>query len=683
MVAIYGNIRSRFSVFSLFRATGHAMQVSFLSIFHGGRTVSLALLSLVVLVGCSVPSTPSTPSAARVVPRAQMQDREAQAAQTLADARSAAKVRAASSIASAASTPAAVKKVEGPMLPNGPAVWLYVSLTSQAYYMKAGLDGSVRSMVWENFLRKYKIPYVRTTAADMLDKVPAHSVLLLPSSSALTAAEVASIQAARARGVSVLSTWLTGVRDDAGEWRGFDTMEKVLGVRVAGTTEDAQDDNFMMVAGDNPVLHALPAGNRVWLDRVKEYWPLRLVGAHAAAHMMTWGREYASEKPTGVIVYDEQKQASGAYSRNVVLGYPEQLWLTAEPKHLEAIAHNVLAWLFRQPDAYLAGWPYPHHSGFVMAVEAAEDVAEIDFDFSKRLESVGVKATYFLLSESMKRAAPVAKKIQGRGHEIGYFGDKFVGYKDQNEQTQSQRLDSMVVGMQEAGIKLGSQAGFTAPMDSYDDTTLKLLQERRVGYYAAFMDSTDTGMPFFPKGTTDVNTATVVLPRTQRGPEEAIEEGDPDEGVQHFLDQLALSESMGLLSFIRIPSQTILAQEHQDLILAHLKERRGKAWMTTASDIAQWWRERAKISTRLEFEGERPMLVVTIYGSEALKNPASVWVNLPRKGAHLRLQSPQSDNPTPPVAPVDDWRDAVLLVDLDPGEYCWYLQFDGMAETKK
>lgn len=682
MVAAYDNIRSRFSVFSLFRATGHAMQDSLLSIFHGGRVISAMVLCAAVLVGCGSTVTAPDPSTVRVVPREQMQGRETEAAQALVNARLAAKVRT-SSIAATAATPSVAKKPEGPVLPNGPAVWLYVSLTSQAYYMNAGLDGSVRSMVWENFLRKYKIPYIRTTAPEMLDKVPAHSVLLLPSSVALTAAEVASIQAARARGVSVLSTWLTGVRNEAGEWRGFDTMEKVLGVRVAGTTEDAQDDNFMMVAGDSPVLHALPAGNRVWLDRVKAYWPLRLVGAHSAAHMMTWGRGYASEKPTGVIVYDEQKQASGLHSRSVVLGYPEQLWLSAEPKHLEAIAHNALGWLFRQTDAYLAGWPYPYHNGFVMAVEAAEDVAEIDLDFSKRLESVGAKGTYFLLSDSMKRAAPVAKKIQNRGHEIGYFGDKFLGYKDQSAETQAKRLDAMVAGMQEAGIKMGSQAGFATPMDAYDDTTLKLLQERRVGYYSAFMDSTDTGMPFFPKGTTDVNSATVVLPRTQQGPEEAIEEGDPDEGIQHFLDQLALSESMGLLSFIRIPSQTILAQEHLDLVFAHLKERKGKVWMSTGSDVAQWWRERAKIATRLDYDGERPVLVVTVYGSEALKTPAAVWVNLPRMGAHLRLQSPQADNPTPPVAPVDAWRDAVLLEDLDPGEYCWYLQFDGTVEAKK
>jgi hypothetical protein len=89
------------------------------------------------------------------------------------------------------------KKPEGPVLPTGPAVWMYVSLTSQSYFVKAGLDGSVRSLVWETFLRKYKIPYARITAVDLLEQIPAQGVLLLPSNAALSDREMAAIRAAQ------------------------------------------------------------------------------------------------------------------------------------------------------------------------------------------------------------------------------------------------------------------------------------------------------------------------------------------------------------------------------------------------------------------------------------------------------------------------------------------------------
>jgi hypothetical protein len=107
-------------------------------------------------------------------------------------------------------------------------------------------------------------------------------------------------------------------------------------------------------------------------------------------------------------------------------------------------------------------------------------------------------------------------------------------------------------------------------------------------------------------------------------------------------------------------------------------------WMVPATFVAQWWRERARISARMEIKDNAASLVVTVRGKDPLKGPAaSVWVNLPTMNANLRLQSPQADNPTPVVAKLDAWRAAVILGDLDPGEYCWNLQFDGVESAKK
>ncbi|MDT8990060.1 polysaccharide deacetylase family protein [Curvibacter sp. APW13] len=549
--------------------------------------------------------------------------------------------------------------------------------------MKAGLEGSSRSAVWEGFLRKYRIPYVRITSVDLLEQTPANAVLLLPSNVALSDREMAAIRSARERGASVLSTWLTGVRNDSGDWRGFEFMEKVLGVRVAGNTEDGEDDNFLIVHGDNPVTHAIPAGTRVWIERVKDMLPLRLVAKNYAAHIMDWSRTFSIEKKTGAIVFDEEKQGNGSFSRSVTFGYPEQVWLSGDPKMLEALAHNALAWLFRQPDAYLAAWPHPHASAALIAVEGGEDVAEVDFEFAKRLETAGAKATYYVLSDSLAKAAPVIKRIQKRGHEIAYFGDKFDGFKDQSRATQAKRMDAMQKGLDDAGIKLTDGGGFVAPMDSYDKVTEELLLERGIGHYLSFMDATDSRLPFFAKGTTDVNKATVVLPRTQPGPEEATEEGDPDEGMQNFLSEFALSESMGGLSVIRIPTQTILSEPHRELLFGHLAQRKGKMWMTSAGEIAQWWRDRARVAVRLEPNAKAPILVVSVQGGVPVRERTVAWLNLPSMASRLRLEAADLDDPTPPVVKVDAWRSGVVLDGLVPGEYCWYLYFDGPSGPAK
>ena len=563
----------------------------------------------------------------------------------------------------------------------GPVVWLYSSASSNAYLAKNGIDPAVSLRVWETFLRKYKIPFAKVLSVDGLEQMQS-GVLLLPSVVVMSEREKQAVIGFRSKGGSVLSSWLTGVRSESAEWIGFDFMDRTLDVRVVGNTEGAEDDNFMIVHGDNPITHHLPAGMRVWLERVDGLLPLRLVGRHYAANIMDWSRTFSPDKQTGLITFDERIQVSGKASRNVVLGYPEQLWLAADPQMVESIAHNALLWLFRQTDSYVAAWPYPNASGFVMAVAGTEDVADVDLEFAKQLEAAGGRATYYLLGETLVKSVSVVKKLQARGHELGYLGDKFEGFKDQPLATQVTRLDAMRKMFGDAGVQLAPGAGFAAPLDSYDSATEQLLIDRKMGHYIAFMDATDARLPFFPKAADGTQSTMVILPRTQPGPEDAIEEGDPEVSFQGFLDELSLSESMGGLSVIRIPSQTLLTEDQRKKMFGHLKSRRDKMWMSTAGGVAAWWRERSRISVRLVPNSKAPILVVTVQGETELTIPAAVLINLPQMDGSLRIESPEADNPLPMVGKIDAWRSAIILDGLVPGDYCWYLYFDAPPKDK-
>jgi len=160
-------------------------------------------------------------------------------------------------------------------------------------------------------------------------------------------------------------------------------------------------------------------------------------------------------------------------------------------------------------------------------------------------------------------------------------------------------------------------------------------------------------------------------------------EGDADEGLQNFLDELDLSLRMGGLAVARIPAQTILTAEQRDKMFAYLQTQRAKTWMVPSNQVAQWWRDRARITARLESSDKGPLLKVSVVGALSPKDSVAIWINLPQAGGRLRLESPQSDNPLPPVAPVDDWRAAVLLQELVPGEYDWYLRFDEPVAANK
>lgn len=575
--------------------------------------------------------------------------------------------------------PKPARKPSEPEIPSGPAAWLYASLASQTQLVKDGTDPSSGTRVWETFLRKYKIPLVRISQAEALEKIPPNGVLILPSVVALNDAERAAIRNFRERGGSVLSTWLTGVRSESGAWVGFDFMDQVLNVKVTGNTEETEDDNFMIVHGDTPIFHDLAPGTRVWLERVKNAYPLRLSGKQEAAQIMSWGRAFEPKTVSGLVSYDETPAREGRTSRSVTLGYPEQLWAAANPRQIELLAYSSLVWLFRQPEAYIANWPHPYTSAGLMAIQAAEEVADVDLDFVRKLEKFGGKATFYVHAGNIAKAAPMVKRAQSRGHEIAYFGDKFEGFAEQSEAQQTQRLQTMRQRIAEAGVKLPADAGFAAPLDAYDKTTLQLMLGQRVSHFISFMDATEARVPFFPTDEEDYRRATVILPRTMRGPEEAIEEGDPDDAMDGFLKELQLSERMASLSVIRLPAQSLLTPDQRDQLAEHLQERKDQVWLRSAGQIAQWWRDRSRISVQMGYDGKGLLLKATVVATYSPKEPVGIWVNLPRAGMRLRLESPDPTNPLPPVAVVDPWRSAVLLEELVPGEYHWYLHFDPPA----
>lgn len=630
--------------------------------------------SVVVLVGlalsgtgCGTAKAPSTDSAAVTGAVA---------------AKPATAPRVAASASSSVAKPTVKKVASEAEIPAGPVVLVYNSEATAAYLEKSGVDAGVSSRVWEGFLRKYQIPFARIKTAEALDKAK-EGVLLLPTTIVLSDVEKNAIAAFRSRGGAVLSTGHTGVRDQSGAWIGTDFMEKTLDVKVAGDTTDTPDEVFMSMRGDNPVSHFLPAGQRVWLPRdVKGVMPLRLVGKHYAANIMEWGRRYEADRPSGIIVYDERPVADGKHSRGVVFGFSDYVWLAADPKLIEAIAHNTLMWLLRQPDVYLSAWPHPKSSALVMAVESAEPVADVDLEFAMSLEAVGGKGTYFTLGENVAKAAPVLKKIQSRGHEVAYFGDKFEGYKGLADAAQRERLSNTKKSFDAAGVAVAPTAGFNPPMGDFDATTEKIALDSGFAYMVGHQGSTDTRLPYLIKSA-DGKQSMIGLAITQSNPERAFEE-DPETGIDLFAEELDLLGAMGGLAVVTIPSQTILPNEQREKMFSHLKTLREKVWMAPAAHMAQWWRERARISARMDIRDNAAILVVTVRGKEPLKGPsASVLVNLPSMNGRLRLQSPQADNPTPVVAKLDAWRAVVILGDLDPGEYCWNLQFDGVESAKK
>ena len=561
---------------------------------------------------------------------------------------------------------------------KAPIVLVYAAPGTTAFFTKYKIDPKTHVQVWERFLRKYGIAFETVATVERLESTMA-TVVLLPSAVVLSEREMQALTAFRDNGGNILVTWQAGVRDEKGDPRGYGFMEKLLGLSVAGNTEADEDNTFMVAYGDSPLSHSMPAGSRIWLERIKDWYPLQLAGRNSAAQMMDWSRTVAPDKARDTVVYEERALAGGKSSRSVILGFPERLWVSADPVAIQALAHNALSWLLRLPDVYLAAWPHPFGSAFVLAVDIADPVVESDIDIGKLVFDLGGKASYYLLTEHLAKSTDLLKKISAQGHEIGFLSDRFDGFKDQPSTEQAKRFATMLGEMRSSKIDVIGKMGFHAPMDSYDKATEKLLQENSFSHYIGSPNSSEARLPFFAPAITSEQKpggAIVVLPRTQNGPEELLSEGDPVVGMKTLQADLELAHKMASLSIMRIPGQTLLTKPQMTEISQFLKPKREKIWFAGAGQVTQWWHRRAAISATIDTTSLPPVLTVKVTSDKPLAQPAAVWVNLPEAGSSLRAVSMNGTPKPARTASVDAWRGAIVLDRLPPGEYSWQLSFE-------
>jgi hypothetical protein len=133
---------------------------------------------------------------------------------------------------------------------------------------------------------------------------------------------------------------------------------------------------------------------------------------------------------------------------------------------------------------------------------------------------------------------------------------------------------------------------------------------------------------------------------------------------------------MSSLSVLRLAQQTFITKEQWDDIFSHLKSPNAKTWVATAGQVADWWRERERVSFTLEPDPVAPLLSVTIKGNSPLKQAVSLYVNLPESRNVMRLVSRTDSGNSVKIVAVDAWRSAIVLNDLSPGTYRWQLYFD-------
>ena len=548
-------------------------------------------------------------------------------------------------------------------------VLLYHSPASAAYFKRGGVDGSFNLLVWERFLRKYRMPYrVVKDVAVLAQSAP--GVLVLPSDIALTALEREAIAGYRRRGGSVFASWMVGTRDEAGAWQGFGYMESLLGLRVAGNTGPHEEQRYLNPYADTEIGHSIPAGTRMWTERADGYWMLRVAGGRHAALVTDWGRNMPKPTTDTVVAYDEASLAGGPASRMVYFGWPERLWLAMDPKKHEGLLYDAMMWLLRQPAAYLATWPYPYRSAYLPLVYMADVFNDNDLPFARQLKDNGLRGSYYILSMEIDKSADALRRIHALGHSLNYQGDVYEGFKDQPLEEQRARMDRMRSEIAAQKIPVESEAGFAPPMDDTDANTYAAAASQPFGHMLTWI-ANDGCVPYLHAGQ-GAGRELILLPRIHPGAEEMLEDVDEDAALETLRTQVDAGDRMGCLNVLRFANQSLLSSHAKDGLIALYSGRKARMWSTSGVQVARWWRTRRQIDVEITGTESAPVLSVSNAGG-TIDEDAAIWINLPDAGTMLQL-SPIGNAPPLKPAGTDGARAAFLLRGLPGGQFQWSVQ---------
>jgi peptidoglycan/xylan/chitin deacetylase (PgdA/CDA1 family) len=298
--------------------------------------------------------------------------------------------------------------------------------------------------------------------------------------------------------------------------------------------------------------------------------------------------------------------------------------------------------------------------------------------FASMMRALDYRGTFYVLTSEGKQFPDVLLSL-ARDFEVGYHGEVHDGFKDQTPDQQQQRIQAMMNDMKAVLGDNKNVTGFRAPLESYDDNTEKLLVKAGIRHHTVDPARSNARLPELVK-VDGVADALVILPRTQRDDINLSSENlTVEQLTQALIDDFDLAQEMGGLGLLSIHSQNYANDAPLTMampgFLAHLKKHRDRVWMASGGEVAQWWRERARLKLSSKNLGRRLEFNLSVTGKTPLKG-ASLTVILPKKGILPNVQALKAGLPKPNVQKIDEYRASIVFPSLNPGDYAYQATFE-------
>ncbi len=503
--------------------------------------------------------------------------------------------------------------------------------------------------------------------------------LVLPGVYCLSSAERDAITRFLEAGGGVVATGPTGCRDETGAWATFDFLRTLTGGAIVDPLSDSTAvlPWYISLRGETPVTANLPAGLKI---RIRDgRFALAVTGADgesAAFYADGTGAPVDILPDAAADIFPAVVRRRAGKGRIVWIGFT--MANVVFDKEIVGAPHrmavNAVRWTSGRTVGAIATWPDAERCAVVFSQDT-ESYFENAAATRSVFEKIGVPITYFCVSDSAVKNAPLTASLAGTG-EVGSHSDNHAPFAGESYDTQYERLARSRDDLEE--ITGSPCVGMRPPEEKYDGNTVAALAAAGYRYLVGGVRLPSAVPRILTVPGTHVAAGggarrIVAIPRT----------GYDD---NYIIEQLALHEPKEILDAYRRSFQTqymrggvyfvsfhthLLAREGVAEVMPKLVNhvRSKKTWITSAAGVAEWWVERdaLRMSADVTSPGRLTVHVSNEYDRTVPR--AVTFLDLPRRPSSIRISSDIVGTPQPDYDLSDDgYRLNLRLEKLKPRE---------------
>jgi peptidoglycan/xylan/chitin deacetylase (PgdA/CDA1 family) len=473
------------------------------------------------------------------------------------------------------------------VLSSKPRIVVVRDAAAASFYDRpAMLDSIVRT--WQQALASVGAD-VRVVSSTNLGAARDARVLVFPSSPCLTVASREAIASATARGQGLIFTGAAGINDAGCRPLGYGLIVEASGAARVERLEP-REMVYVTFALNSPLGAGIPPGARIELKPAGQI-ALRRLGRDA------FYSDYGLRPlPAGGEALLDGAVAHAEYGRSrvVYLGFELQNAIQRPWNRdvLRLLVRNAAAWASRMPVAFVEPWPAGYNAAAVLSQDVEDQFANARHALDT-LNAVGVRSSFYVCSELAQRHAQLTHDLADAG-EIGTHSEdhRLLGgapaavQRERLALTQRELLD--LVGTRSRGLR--------PPEEQFDFATMAAWLDAHGTYLVGANDSRVAAPELLGIGTDTLvligrinDDDFAVMPLAAHGGVNAVS--------QALIEDFRRTRALGGLYLLSYHSQLLARPELVPALarLARTIVADSAVWVTTAGEVAAWWRARSQL----------------------------------------------------------------------------------------